>query len=364
MQTQSLRIPVSLILLGLGTACGHATAPSSSDAAAGAGAGGESVADAAGSAKKPQHENDLQYLADGGAPAGAAGAAGTPDAAAETPAQPGVGSVPDTISPSIVSLTPEDGAVGVAGDANIVIEFSEPMAKATTIDAFASESLPRQGVELSWNDAGTILTIQPAHALDYAQTSLTDAEPLELRAKTYGYTLTRLATDLAGNPLPEKNVTFSTLREVTHTVHPVPSMTGALRGEANQPATYGFVTFDMEQLPDGIVALQDAVAHSEVPYQAPQAIPIVDVEFDELSADAITAGPGALIATLPQAATGDQIVPESAVPFLVSDYRRRSAQHRYSQFRLVLPSGMNDSDVRAASSLLAQTSVVLRYLLP
>jgi hypothetical protein len=35
--------------------------------------------------------------------------------------------VPDTTSPSVVSMSPANGATGVASDALITIEFSEPM---------------------------------------------------------------------------------------------------------------------------------------------------------------------------------------------------------------------------------------------
>jgi hypothetical protein len=362
MQTSSLslRLPLSFILLGLGSACGQANNASTADSPQADGGEGP-VLDTP--AKKAPKTPDAMYLTQGGNTVDAVtspsaeqnangGSAGEPAAAPKN----------DTTAPRIVSLEPKNGAVGVSADAHIIIEFSEPMNQRATVDAFASQSLVRPELDMTWNDAGTILTIAPRAALDYAHTTLSGAQPLELEAQAYRYTLNRFASDLAGNSIEETSVKFATLREVTHTLTPVPSLTGVVSSGAVDSKSYAFLSFDFAQLPVDIHTLRWAVVRSGH-YVVGEPLPVFDVAFDELSPAAITAGPGTLITTLTKGMTGDQLVPESVWPFLAWDYQHGTATHRYSQFRVELPT--SDLATRqAVAELLAQTSVELDYLLP
>ena len=78
---------------------------------------------------------------------------------------------PDTTPPTIVSVTPEDGARGVAKDANLTIVFSEPMDREKTQAAYSSVDLPPAGVDFRWSADGTTLTIDPKGELSSAMRS-------------------------------------------------------------------------------------------------------------------------------------------------------------------------------------------------
>lgn len=284
---------------------------------------------------------------------------GAPGDSADEASTPLLG---DHVPPRILSVTPANGAVGVKADAPIVISFSEPMDQRATLDAFASETLPRRDTTLTWNDAGTILTLQPNAPLEYAHATLEPGTSLELDAKQYGYTVTRFATDLAGNPLQETSVTFSTLREVKQTYAALPELTGVLPGAGNDAHFYGLVTFDADQLPAGIVTVEHAVMHSD-PYVLGADVPLYHVRFSGLGPSALGA-PGQLIETLPRSMTGDQVIPDQLTALLAPDYTGRSASYHYSQYRLQLPAGLTEGDVPAVRKLLVDVKIEAEYLLP
>jgi hypothetical protein len=52
--------------------------------------------------------------------------------------------------PSIVSVTPTDGAVGVSNEQPIVVTFSTPMDRQATERAYQSEGIPSSSVSFSW----------------------------------------------------------------------------------------------------------------------------------------------------------------------------------------------------------------------
>jgi len=112
----------------------------------------------------------------------------------------------DTTSPTVVSVMPADGATGIEDDEVIVITFSEAMDKPSAQAAFQSSNLGP--VTFNWSD-DTTLEITPA-GLAYAQGGPS------VMANVYDYTLTTVATDLAGNGLDANRASsFSTLREIT-----------------------------------------------------------------------------------------------------------------------------------------------------
>jgi Bacterial Ig-like domain len=108
---------------------------------------------------------------------------------------------PDTTPPSIVSITPGNGAVGIAKDAKITIKFSEPMNKIATQQAYTSNDMPN--MTPTWSENDTILEIDPVGDLNYTSTG-----------KVYSFSLGGAATDLAGNALSPIASTFRTFKEL------------------------------------------------------------------------------------------------------------------------------------------------------
>ena len=117
----------------------------------------------------------------------------------------------DTTPPSIVSVTPASGTVGVTSDSVITVTFSEAMDRAATVAAYTSTELPATAVTFEWNAAGTILTIRPKNPLAYKQVG-----ELHEPAMQYSIGFTTAARDLAGNPLAAFTSIFKTLRAARH----------------------------------------------------------------------------------------------------------------------------------------------------
>jgi len=118
----------------------------------------------------------------------------------------GGGAGPDTEAPTVVSVSPPNGATGVTDDATILITFSEPMDRSSTQNALQASSLG--GVTFNWPDDRTLEIIPTG--LSYAQGGH------DVVSNQYQYGLTTFATDLAGNPLAnDETWAFSTLRRVS-----------------------------------------------------------------------------------------------------------------------------------------------------
>jgi hypothetical protein len=170
------------------------------------------------------------------------------------------GATVDTTAPTIVSITPNDGATGVAKDANIVVTFSEAMNQAATQTAFQSADLP--AAVFTWNSP-TELTVNPSTDLTYLVTTTAGTMP-----KKYAFSLTNTATDLAGNKLSTTNSSFSTFKEVTTKVSSTDALTGDVRssGAVFQFPTFGpgdsadntgyqsFTSFDLSALPPALTS--------------------------------------------------------------------------------------------------------------
>jgi hypothetical protein len=291
----------------------------------------------------------------------AAGAAGVSNEQASAGGAAGAAVDDPTVTePHIVSVSPENGAVAVAADARIVIEFSQPMDAASTLSAWQSDSLPRDSVAFAWNDAGTVLTVTPQQPLEYAHAALSDAERLELAAKGYAYTLTGAATDRAGHAMAEITVTFSTLREIAHTLHNVPELTGIVVDPQAPALATGFLTVDLAPLPPNIRFLERAVGRTSE-YQLFAPVTVSQVAFRRLDASALEAEPRRVVGILPAGTTGDLPLPESLWHFLTADYRARSGARTYSQYRFDLPPGSNAA---VAEKLLKDSVLELDYLAP
>src|SRR5687768_10929904 len=208
----------------------------------------------------------------GGTGTGGTGTGGTGTGGTGTGGTGAGGSGPDTSAPTIVSIVPADAAIGVEKDENIVITFSEPMARADTQAAYqsASSGITAAQVTFSWDATGTVLTIDPNASLLYQS----GTDPATATAREYSFSITTTATDLPGNALAEQSdTTFHTRRRITQaldkkggtTAHsltgyywPNASLTGWMRvgdydeGTALVVPMRGFVTMDLSSLPDGI----------------------------------------------------------------------------------------------------------------
>jgi hypothetical protein len=139
--------------------------------------------------------------------------------ACPTPPAPTPG---DTSAPTIVSITPNNGAIGLAADAKIVITFSEAMNKTATELAYQSNDM--LSVSFTWSEGDTKLEIDPVNDLIYTPTG-----------KNYDFKLSNTATDLAGNQLNEISSTFKTFRQLSKTLESSATLDGDIRsdGEVN-----------------------------------------------------------------------------------------------------------------------------------
>ena len=136
----------------------------------------------------------------------------TPPSAPEEPppAQPAAAA-----GPVIVSVSPEDGALGVENDAPIVLRFSEPMDRPSTEAAYQSELVPNRSVAFSWNEDSTELTITPSEPLEYG----VGGSPELAEARRVSFFVSASAASAAGQPLDHPyEFSFSLLRQVAFSV--------------------------------------------------------------------------------------------------------------------------------------------------
>lgn len=173
----------------------------------------------------------------------------------------------DTTPPTVVSVSPADGATGVTSDAKIVITFSEAMDEAATEKAYTLFDLPKNDVTVGWDSAGKVLTLTPKLGLSYAMSDPAISYTLSLKG----------AKDLAGNLLPAFESSFTTLKNLTYRLLSQPTLDGEVYGtpQANpdSPEFYvgdrsdnvsvrGFVSFDLSAIPESVS--RDAVVDAEL----------------------------------------------------------------------------------------------------
>ncbi len=137
----------------------------------------------------------------------------------------------DTTPPSIVSVTPNNGAIGVAKDAKIRIEFSEPMNRQATELAYQSADMP--AVSFTWFSNDTKLEIDPVSDLEYTNTG-----------KLYNFKLKNTATDVAGNALAAFGSSFTTFKELTRKLISDDALNGFVRGDGFVDTTHDVVAGD------------------------------------------------------------------------------------------------------------------------
>ena len=124
---------------------------------------------------------------------------------------------PDTTPPTILSVSPANGALGVRADANVVITFTEPMNRASAELAYELTSIPASGASFVWSDDSTVLTVNPDTDLAYAVGTSTSFPS----QRSYSLTIRRGAEDAAGNAM-ENDVawSFETLLRISQDLVP------------------------------------------------------------------------------------------------------------------------------------------------
>lgn len=124
----------------------------------------------------------------------------------------------DTQPPTVVAISPNNGANGIAKNARIVIDFSETMNRQSTELAYQSSDMP--SVTFAWSNNDSRLVIDPVGDLQYTPTG-----------KVYSFRLSNAASDLAGNRLSNTNSSFTTFRELTRTLRSIAALDGDVRSD-------------------------------------------------------------------------------------------------------------------------------------
>lgn len=133
--------------------------------------------------------------------------------------------------PTIVSVSPTDGAKGVASNAVIVVKFSKAMNRRSVELAYESSALPANAVTFSWAKDGSsdrdVLTVTPKQPLVYAK-----GESVNSAAQSYAFTIKSSALDLWGVPVNTFVWGFTTLRDLSLAC----SLQANLSGSAQAPS--------------------------------------------------------------------------------------------------------------------------------
>jgi hypothetical protein len=168
------------------------------------------------------------------ATAACGGVATPPDDPDADPAQPdatpGLPDAGGNGAPSVVSVTPADGAIGVAADAVITIAFSEPMDPASVEAAWTSTDLPAADVAFAWNAGGDTLTVTPNALLTLA--TGTGLDPSLFAAQHYTIGVAATATDGSGVALAAPvSSQFSTTKRMSVDLAKLSSLSLTMRDD-------------------------------------------------------------------------------------------------------------------------------------
>ena len=118
---------------------------------------------------------------------------------------------PTANEPFVVSVSPEDGARGVAADDPIVVTFSEPITESSARAAVSISGIPSDELEMSLDAGGTTLTITPRSGFAYA----TGTDPTSTATNGYRITVGTGLTDRQGTRLAAPFASsFNTLRRI------------------------------------------------------------------------------------------------------------------------------------------------------
>ncbi|MEO8184487.1 MAG: Ig-like domain-containing protein [Deltaproteobacteria bacterium] len=293
---------------------------------------------------------------------------------------------PDPSAPSIVNVTPANGATGVAADAAITLTFSKPMNTAAVEAAYSSSSLPAGAVSFSWSAGDTVLEITPNQLL----TRATGTDPASTVASRYSFEISDAARDLEGNVLPRLSTSFTTLREIQATLSALSNrtLTGNWRSDnvfgtndcaqntnvacvgdsSNGNSTYrGFVTFDLSSLPAAIQDVSAAELRMSIdnilaaPFTTLGTLGVEHVSFDVIDLTAFSAAAlGSFIGITDSAAGGDVLRAD-----VLEAARQDVAERERSQYRLRFTvNSDNDGNADMVELNCSSERLVLTYLLP
>jgi hypothetical protein len=324
-----------------------------------------------------------------GGSAGAAGSAGNePPGPLNTSGAGGAGGPPVTVAgaPSIVSVSPSNGATGIAANAVVTLTFSEPMNTRAVEAAYSSSDLPAGSLSFSWSNGDSVLQIAPTQPLLRA----TGTNPDATVARSYAFEIGTTATDQSGEALPRFSSSFSTLREITQTLPALQdrNLTGNWRSDdlygenscqfdstttcigdsSNENSTYrGFLTFDLSDLPAQLQTLSAAQLSMTIdsirnaPFAGLGSLVADHVTFDSISLDAFGAvSIGSVIQLSSSAAAGAQLS-ASVLSAVQTDLPTRG----HSQFRLRFSTTTDADDIGDLIEVLWTTEQLsVTYLVP
>lgn len=288
----------------------------------------------------------------------------------------------DVTAPTILSMTPEDGASKLKEDVKIVITFSEPMNKAKseaafTIDASSSTSGPPT---FSWNEQGTVLIVDPKAQYSTGDDSAT-APPSAL-----GFSMGTGAADLAGNTLAAGAAASASLYRRINQVAPRhdtlfgnspedsdnrKSFIGAGEGSAAEEARRGYVSFVLPVLPTG-AELHQATLEGTIRDVKSAFVHFGDMYFEHFTFDAIDATTygkpalsdlGVFIAALPAPAIDDPVA-KDVTDAVADDYANGRALSQYRLlFKKNLPKIDGTDDLAHIKNGAGEVKISLSYLI-
>jgi Big-like domain-containing protein len=300
---------------------------------------------------------------------------------------------PTPSAPTVVSVSPADGASGVEGDTPIVIRFSEPMDRASTEAAYQSEGAPSTAVTFSWSDDSTELTVNLDAPLDYSSGS----DPALVEARRINYFVSASAAASDGRTLAQPyEFSFSLLRQIAVSVFAVQdrAFSGNFRSDdsygagncaedainmcvgdvrvARQNEQYkGFISFELSNFPASITALSatlslEVTAMSGNPFGGLGPLLLEHARFEAIGLDAFDADPLQVLGPIAtDADPGAQLSADVSSAVLEDLGSSAGSDLALSQYRLGFQD-VTDSDATSDAILSAWDTQILdiTYLIP
>ena len=301
----------------------------------------------------------------GAADSGAAGALGESPIADASDRSSGSAAAAQQDPPRLLTLSPANGALGVANDAHIELNFDRAMDTTATEAAYHSTDLPAAELTFTWNDEHTSLTLTPRTPLHYARTD--DDPNANARPLLYGYGFDAGARDEHGRAMLAVELAFSTLRERSFELAADPQRTGnwtdaaaegvhnCLRqakapyvptvcvGDDASNARYtGFLSFDLRALPSNIAQFSSATLSatgSSFGFAGELGESRLEqVAFGELDRNALVSASVTLLGSFYSAAAASEGAPfelnADVTRAVADDYAQRVLRADQSQYRL------------------------------